>query len=243
MKRTIASSIFVLLVADLACSPKSRVMQRISLTEKESKNELTFPEIFCGDRLCAAARNCAQLYNGSVDENQFCSKFSTYTTLGASISIATTGVATGIASTVDNDKARQHYTAVGLTFAALASGLFAFQGFLNCSEREGREFAYAEQRLRHLETAAHLLRCAIDQEQGRLQNGIDSGRPGAGPCKKDELLPESEKDRACGRLVDGTYQPWSSPELRDRANAELLRCISLGSATGYGPLPSIPRIQ
>jgi hypothetical protein len=266
MKPAMASSLAIVIASVVACSPRVRVMQPIvfgSAPEKPTDkpapenpiNELTFPEVFCKDSLkasavCTAARNCAQLYNGSVGENLFCSKRSDLMTAGESASILIFGIATGIASTVETEKARQHYTAVGLSAAAVTSALLAYDNFLNCRERAVQEFNNAEARLKHLETAALLLQCAKRAEE---QERVDAGSPGlprnggtggGKPKGNDSVSGEDdEADPACGRLNCGTFRAKCSSELRDQANTELLRCIAIGRPTGFGPIPSRPSIH
>jgi hypothetical protein len=263
MKRAMASSLAIVVVSVIACSPRVRVMQPIVFqptpenpaskpAPENPKNELTFPEAFCKDSLkasalCTAARNCAQLYNGSVGENLFCSKRSDLMTAGESASILIFGIATGIASTIENEKARLHYTAVGLSAAAITSALLAYDNFLNCRERAVQEFNNAQARLKHLETAAHLLECAKDAEE-RVGVGAGSsvlvGNDGTGGEKSrgnDFVSEEEQAGLACGRLICGSFRAKSGSELRDQANTELMRCISIGRPTGFGPIPTAPK--
>jgi hypothetical protein len=199
--------------------------------------------------ICSAAKNCAQLYNGNVGENVARSKFSDRITAGESASILVFGIATGIGSTVGNESARQNYTAVALSAAALTSALLAFDNFYNCRERAVEEFSHAQQRLKHLETAAQLLQCAIDNKAHERGNAgspgtAGSARNGGGkPKGNDSESDEEDADLGCGRVVCGVFRAKNSSELRDRANAELLRCISVGHPTAYGPIPARPSIH
>lgn len=254
MKSTTAPSLAMIIMGLVACSPKVRVMQPIAieLPPDRAKGELGFPKVLCKEpdgAICSAAKNCAQLYNGNVGENVACSKFSDRITAGESASILIFGVATGIGSTVGNERARQNYTAVGLSAAALTSALLAFDNFYNCRDRAVEEFSHAQQRLKHLETAAHLLQCAHGNkahEKGDAGSPSAAGgaRSGAGkPKGNDSESEEEDADFECGRMVCGAFRAKDSSELKERANAELLRCIAVGHPTAYGPIPARPSAQ
>lgn len=248
MKRVLAPSLLMVAASAVSCFPRVRVMQPIVFKEPAElcENELAFPaEIFAGDPLETAAKNCAQLYNGSVGENLFCSNSSDVMTVVESASILVFGIATGIASTIESDKARKHYTAVGLSAAAVTSALLAYDNFRNCRERAIEEFNIAHARLKHLEAAAYLLGCSKIRSPNADAGGDppsgDKGGTDGGKRKKAEPKSDDMVELGCSRLSCGELRAKDPSELRDQANAELLRCISIGHPTGFGPVPTVPK--